>query len=207
MSALAIPSQVRALASANKVDSEKRTVEVVFATETPVRRRRYEGWDRVVDFDEVLTVSRAAIDFERLNNGAPVLDSHSRYSTQSQVAVVERGWIDGVEARASIRFPALGTDENADRLFSLIEQGIIRNVSVGYSLKKIKVVEPEKQDDVQKVIAQRWQPFEISFVTVPADPKAGVRSGDGVQLFDLELDGSNALAAAKARMLMRQAVA
>ena len=87
MTLASLPMQVRALASTNQVDPEKRTVEVVFATETPVRRRRYEGWDRVVDFDEVLTISKSAIDFTRLNAGAPVLDSHSRYSTRSQVGV------------------------------------------------------------------------------------------------------------------------
>lgn len=198
-----LPMQVRALASTNQVDAEKRTVEVVFATETPVRRRRYEGWERIIDFDEILTVSKSAIDFTRLNAGAPVLDSHSRYSTMSQVGVVEKAWIDGTEARALLRFPAAGVDQAADRLFALIADGIVRNISAGYTLQKIKIVEPEKRGDVQKVIAQRWTPTEISFVTVPADPASGVRAEDGKQLFDVEMD--NVGAATAARMRMRQA--
>ena len=204
MTLASLPMQVRALASTNQVDADKRTVEVVFATETPVRRRRYEGWDRVVDFDEVLTISKSAIDFTRLNAGAPVLDSHSRYSTRSQVGVVDKAWVDGSEARALLRFPSAGVDEDADRLFALVADGIVRNVSVGYTLQKIKVVEPEKRGDVQKVIALRWAPSEISFVTVPADPKSGVRADDPKQLFDVELDNRCASAAA-ARMRMRQA--
>lgn len=205
MTTAAIPAQVRAMPSASLVKSEERTVEVVFATETPVRRRRYEGWERVVDFDEVLTISRAAIDLERFANGAPVLDSHARWSTASQVGVVEKAWLDGKDARALIRFPKPGVDERADRLFALIEDGIVRNVSVGYTLQKIKIIEPEKRGDIQKVIAQRWAPFEISFVTVPADHKAGVRSDDAGPIHDVELDGSNAAAAAAARMRIRQA--
>jgi len=205
MTTAAIPAQVRAIASASLVKPEDRTVEVVFATETPVRRRRYEGWDRVVDFDEVLTVSRAAIDLERFASGAPALDSHARYSTSAQVGVVEKAWIDGKDARALIRFPKAGIDEKADRLFGLIEDGIVRNVSVGYRLLKIKVIEPEKRGEIQKVIALRWEPFEISFVTVPADPKSGVRGDDADLAQAVELDGNNAVAAAAARMRMRQA--
>lgn len=200
-----LPMQIRSSAGiSNQVDTAKRTVEVVFATETPVRRRRYEGWDKIVDFDEVLTISRAAIDMVRLNAGAPVLDSHSRYSTQSQIGVVDKAWIEGQEARALIRFPAEGIDVNADRLFSLIADGIVRNVSCGYSLQKIKIVEPEKRGDVQKVIAQRWAPFEISFVTVPADPAAGVRSEDGKQLFELQTESNPAAVAARLRMRQAQ---
>lgn len=201
---LSLPMQSRGAASGAKVDKAARTVEVVFATETPVRRRRYEGWDRVIDFDEVLTISRAAIDMERLSAGAPVLDSHMRYSTMSQVAVVEKAWIDGHDARALTRFPSEGIDENADRLFALIADGIVRNVSVGYTLQKIKIIEPEKRGDIQKVVALRWTPTEISFVTVPADPAAGVRGEGGKQLFDLETEGTDH-AAVMARMRMRQA--
>jgi len=204
MTLTSLPMQVRAFASTNQVDQEKRTVEVVFATETPVRRRRYEGWERVIDFDEILTVSKAAIDFTRLNSGAPVLDSHARFSTSSQRGVVEKAWIDGAQARALLRFPAAGLDLEADRLFGLIADGIVRNVSAGYTLQKIKIVEPEKRGEVQKVIAQRWTPTEISFVTVPADHASGVRADDGKQLFDLELD-NNSSAVAAARMRMRQA--
>lgn len=196
-----LPMQVRA-ASANQVDTDKRTVEVVFATETPVQRRRYEGWERVIDFEEILTISKAAIDFTRLNSRAPVLDSHARYSTRSQVGVVEKAWIDGKEARALLRFPTLGIDQEADRLFALISDGVVSNVSVGYTLQKIKVVEPEKRGEMQKVIALRWMPTEISFVTVPADPASGVRADDGKHLYDLELEGSEGSAAA-ARMRMR----
>ena len=200
-----LPGQTRAAAGVpGKVDADKRTVEVVFATETPVRRKRYEGWDKIVDFDEILTISRAAIDLGRLNAGAPVLDSHTRYSTSSIVAVVEKAWIDGKDARALLRFPTLGIDDNADRLFALISDGIVRNVSVGYTLEKIKIIEPKKDGEVQQVIANRWAPFEISFVAVPADPASGVRSEDGAQLFTLKAERNPTAIAARLRMRQAQ---
>ena len=160
------------------VNSESRSVDVVFTTGAAVRRRRWTGWDSSVPFDEILEVSNAAVDLSRLNAGAPALDSHSVWSSHSQVGVVERAWIEGKEGRATIRFPREGLDPAADRMFGLISDGIIRNVSVGYSIERAKVVEPATRDEVERRIVERWTPLEVSFVTVPADPRAQVRAAD-----------------------------
>lgn len=160
------------------VDAETRSVDVVFTTGAAVRRRRWTGWDSSVPFDEILEVSTAAVDLSRLNAGAPALDSHSVWSSFSQVGVVERAWIDGKEGRATIRFPREGLDPAADRMFGLIGDGIIRNVSVGYSIDRVKVVEPAAKGEVERRIVERWTPLEVSFVTVPADPRAQVRAAD-----------------------------
>src|SRR5690349_1002466 len=94
----ALPMQTRAL-PVGSVDQDKRTVEVTFTTGAAVRRRRWTGWDSSVPFDEVLEVSRSAINLDRLNAGAPALDSHSAYRTSSQVGVIEKAWIAGSEGR------------------------------------------------------------------------------------------------------------
>jgi hypothetical protein len=151
---------------------------VVFTTGAAVRRRRWTGWDTSVPFDEILEVSERAVDLTRLNAGAPALDSHSVWSSHSQVGVVERAWIEGKEGKATIRFPREGLDPAADRMFGLISDGIIRNVSVGYSIERVKVVEPTAKGEVEQRIVERWTPLEVSFVTVPADPRAQVRAAD-----------------------------
>ncbi|NKC48505.1 hypothetical protein HED54_09815 [Ochrobactrum anthropi ATCC 49188] len=135
--------EVRLLPSG--VDAETRMLDLVWTTGATVRRRRFAGWDTVVPFDEILIVSDKAIDLSRMNAGAPVLDSHSVWSTFSQVAVVERAWVDGGEGKASIRFPKAGIDERADRMFGLVSDGIIKNVSVGYSIDKIRIEEAQKR--------------------------------------------------------------
>lgn len=174
-----LPMQTRREPIAStSVNADARTVDVVFTTGAAVRRRRWTGWDSSVPFDEILEVSSSAIDLSRLNAGAPALDSHSVWSSYSQVGVVERAWIDGKEGKATIRFPREGIDQAADRMFGLISDGIIRNVSVGYSIDRAKVIEAEKKGEVEKRIVERWTPLEISFVTVPADPRAQVRSAD-----------------------------
>ncbi|MBU9699343.1 Mu-like prophage major head subunit gpT family protein [Rhodobacteraceae bacterium HSP-20] len=160
------------------VNSEARSVDVVFTTGAAVRRRRWTGWDTSVPFDEILEVSDRAVDLTRLNAGAPALDSHSVWSSHSQVGVVERAWIEGKEGKATIRFPREGLDQAADRMFGLISDGIIRNVSVGYSIERVKVVEPAAKGEVEQRIVERWTPLEVSFVTVPADPRAQVRAAD-----------------------------
>lgn len=172
-----LPMQTREM-PLTSIDAQARTVEVVFTTGATVRRRRYTGWDSSVPFDESLEVSRSAINLDRLNAGAPALDSHSAYSTSSQVGVIERAWIAGGEGHALIRFPSKGIDERADRMFALVSEGIIRNVSVGYSIDEVRVVEPEKAGDVEKRIVTRWTPFEVSFVTIPADAGAQVRAAE-----------------------------
>ncbi len=174
-----LPMQTRrAPIAPSSVNSETRSVDVVFTTGAAVRRRRWTGWDSSVPFDEILEVSERAVDLTRLNAGAPALDSHSVWSSFSQVGVVERAWIEGKEGKATIRFPREGLDQAADRMFGLISDGIIRNVSVGYSIDRAKVVEAEKKGDVEKRIVERWTPLEVSFVTVPADPRAQVRAAD-----------------------------
>jgi hypothetical protein len=162
----------------SSIDVEARTVEVAFTTGAAVRRRRWTGWDTSVPFDEILEVSRSAINLDRLNKGAPALDSHSAYRTSSQVGVIEKAWIEGGEGRSLIRFPSKGVDPNADRMFAMVSEKIIRNVSVGYSIDEVRVVEPQKKGEVEKRIATRWTPYEVSFVTIPADADAQVRGND-----------------------------
>ena len=176
---VALPMQLRrAPILPASVNTEARSVDVVFTTGAAVRRRRWTGWDTSVPFDEILEVSDRAVDLTRLNAGAPALDSHSVWSSYSQVGVVERAWIEGKEGKATIRFPREGLDQAADRMFGLISDGIIRNVSVGYSIERVKVVEPAAKGDVEQRIVERWTPLEVSFVTVPADPRAQVRAAD-----------------------------
>lgn len=178
-----LPIQTRAVAvDSSAVNIEARTVRVLFSTGAAVRRSRYVGWDGpAIPFDEVLVVSREAVILDRLNNGAPVLDSHQTWSVTSQVAVVERAWIEGrganAVAYAEMRFPQAGIDEEADKLFNKIADGIVRHVSCGYQLNEIEVLPANEKKgtvEVRKVV--RWTPYEISFVAAGADDKAQVRS-------------------------------
>ena len=62
----ALPMQTR-LAPVASIEAETRTVEVVWTTGASVRRRRWTGFDTAIDYEEILVVSRDAVDLSRLD--------------------------------------------------------------------------------------------------------------------------------------------
>lgn len=168
----ALPMMTRAAAVA-RVDEAARTFELVWTTGAKVRR--FDWW-REEPYDEELVVSAAAVDLSRLNAGAPLLESHGQWSLRSVLGVVEKAWLEGGEGRAVVRFAAAESSPDGDRVFRMVRDQIIRNVSVGYTIRKVERQRPEGGVTLWRVVD--WQPFEISLVAVGADPGAGVRAAD-----------------------------
>lgn len=162
--------RTRAAIDQNSFNQEDNTIEVVFATATPVRRF---DWVSGTHFNEVLEISETAIDFARLKSGAAVLDTHNSYSLENVIGVVVDAWVSGSEARAKVRL----SEEDADAVtVNKIKKGIIRNMSVGYDVFEYNKSETPETNDTPIWTATRWQPLELSFVPVPADHNSGVRS-------------------------------
>lgn len=142
------------------VDVEKRTVEVAFSSEAPVWR--WFGY-------EILEHSQEACDLSRLNDGAAVLFNHD---WGRQIGVVERAWLDSdKKGRAIIRF---GNSSLAQEKFQDVQDGILRHISVGYAVNDMTCDNPNADYDELRYHITDWQPYEISFVTVPADTSVGV---------------------------------
>ncbi len=166
-----LPIETRAAPIAS-IDEAARTVEVTWAAGALVDRYDWMSGQRYV---EDLVVTDKAVRLGRLNAGAPVLDSHDVYGgLKSMLAVVDRAWIEKGEGRAVVRFPEAEDDPETDKVFRKIRAKIIRSLSVGYRRLKIEV-DKSKDPQVWRVID--WEPYEISFVTVPADVGAQVRDG------------------------------
>lgn len=154
------------------IDVENRKVEVVWTSGARALQFNFE----LGEYLEELEVSTQAINMERLASGsAPFLNMHDGYSLSSILGVVEKAWIDEDkgEGRAVIRFPK--DDPEIDRVWNLVAQGILRNISVGYTVEAY-----EKYEEAGKFIyrAVKWTPLELSAVTVPADAKATVRASE-----------------------------
>lgn len=161
---------IRAAFNASTFNREARTVEISFASETPVRRNTWDG-----TVNEVLSFDAGAVRLERLNAGANVLDNHDRWGSVSDVVgVVERAWIADRKGYALIRF---ARTEGADKVMTMVEDGILRSISVGYAVYAYQKTENDNGPDTWRAID--WEPFELSFVSVPADYTAQVRSQDG----------------------------
>jgi hypothetical protein len=149
--------------------ADARTVEVVFTTGADVKR--FDPWTGRY-YTERLIVSPQAADLSRLNAGAPVLDTHASWELGDVIGVVERAWIENGEGRARLR---LSEREEVQPIIRDIEAGVIRNVSAGYWVDEWSVT-PATPDAIEIRTAVRWTPGEISFVPIPADPRAQTRA-------------------------------
>jgi phage major head subunit gpT-like protein len=168
-----LPSlSLRASFRPGSIDVEKRTVELVWTTGAKVLRRYYGE-----TFYEELSVDPKHVRLGRLNDGAPLLDTHQGYELRHVIGVVEPGSakVDGKRGTAVVRFAKAEDDPAADTIFRKVQDGIIQNVSVGYGIHKLEKIE----DAEQKIPTYRaidWEPAEISFVPMGADAAAGVRA-------------------------------
>jgi len=163
-------------------DAKNRTIDVVWSTGARVPRRSF--WDGKV-YDEELSLDPAHVRLERLNNGAPVLDTHGTWQLGDIIGVVEKASVAGAEARATLR---LSEREDVAPLVADIQAGIIRNVSCGYIVYRYEITKVEGQRELWR--ATDWEPTEISFVPVPADAGAGTRASS--QTFPCVLVGPGA---------------
>ena len=168
-----IPMQAR-LASVTSANADTRTVTLEWTTGADVIR--YDWWEGT-RYIERLQVDTSSCHLDRLNGGAPLLNSHATYDLADQIGVVERAWIATGSGFAEVRFPKSGVDANADRVFSMVQDGIIRNVSVGYSVSRYEI-QKNNGNGLDVWTAVDWTPLELSLVTVPADAGAGVRAAD-----------------------------
>lgn len=146
------------------IDEKERIIELSFSSEEPVPR----------DYGyEVLSHETAHVRLGRLNDGAPVLVDHDR---KIQIGVVLSAEIREGRGIARIKLSrnALGTE-----YFNDVQDGIRTKISVGYWVHDMKRMQSSSKDDKQSYVALDWEPFEITFVSVPADNSVGVgRSAD-----------------------------
>lgn len=148
------------------VDTDSRTVELSFSSETP-----YGRWFG----DEILCHDEECINLERFNNGlGTVLFNHDR---DAVVGHIEKVWLEDNRGKAIVRFD---TDEQSETIFQKVQSGTLQGVSVGYAIYRYEVLEDEDTKSTNgrfngpAYVVTDWEPLEISIVSVPADPTVGV---------------------------------
>jgi len=163
------PLSVRAEVVAKSINDETRTVDLIFSTGAAVDRMDFWTGKRYM---ETLSLEPEHIRLDRLNSGAPLLDSHSAWSVSDQLGAVVPGSVTltKTEARAQARF---SKRDSVNEVWQDVRDGIINSVSVGYRVYKFE--ETEEKDKVPVRRAVDWEPYEISMVSMPADAGAKVR--------------------------------
>jgi HK97 family phage prohead protease len=145
-------------------DDEARTVELVAATGEGVRREDFEG-----PFVERLSVTAQAVDLSRVE-GMPLLDNHKRVGLEDVLGVVRSARIEN-----GLLIITVQVSERAEPVWRDIKAGIIRNVSIGYSVDRFEDrIDRETGQRVRTVT--RFTLVEVSLVPVGADGGAKVRS-------------------------------
>lgn len=160
------PMEVRS----DGVNVEDRTIEVIWAAGAPVKRY---SWDEGYYMEE-LSMEASAIRLDRMNLGAPFLDTHDSYSMDSRLGAVVPGStrIEGGKGYAKVK---LSRSEKGERLLQDARDGLATMISVGYRVHKYEKTEGDG-DKLPKLRATDWEPLEISAVPIPADPGAHARN-------------------------------
>ena len=154
-----------------KANAEDGTTRMSFSSDAP--------YERFFGF-EVLDHSEAAVDMGRLLNKAPVLAEHD---TTKQIGVVESAQIVGSKGFVDFRWgnSALAQEYKAD-----VEDGIRSHVSVGYIVHEMELQE-KAQEGPDTFLVKKWEPLEVSFVSVAADDMVGIGRSDDADKWDREL--------------------
>jgi HK97 family phage prohead protease len=146
------------------INEEKRQVELSFSSEEP-----YERWFGI----EILSHNEGAVDLTRLNEIGCLLFNHDR---DKVIGRIDKAWVQDGRGYALVTFDE---DPESDVIYQKVKNGTLKGVSVGYRVDSWEEVAAGKTSSDGKhvgpcSIAVKWQPFEISIVSVPADPTVGV---------------------------------
>ena len=145
-------------------EGKERTFQLSFSSEEP-----YDRWFGT----EILDHSQGCINMERLSTIGVVLYNHKR---DDVIGRIDRAWVEGNRGYAEITFDS---DDLSEKIYQKVKGGTLKGVSVGYLVDSWEEVMPNKQSADGRFtgpcsIARRWTPYEISIVSVPADPTVGV---------------------------------
>lgn len=161
----------RAALEPSSYDADARTIEIVWSTGAGVARR---DWMTGKRYTEVLDLAGA--DLSRLNDGAPLLDSHDSYSSRSVIGVFVPGSAR-IEAGKGVATVRLSAAESARDAVEKIVEGVLRNVSVGYDVHEWRI-EKNEMDGTETRTAVAWTPAEGSMVAIAADAGSQVRAAE-----------------------------
>jgi HK97 family phage prohead protease len=148
---------------------EDKTVRLSFPASSEAPVERWFG-------EEVLSHDKKSIRMDRINRGAmPVLFNHN---WDEPIGIVDGARIENNRLVVDAHLFATA---RAQEIAAMVEGGL-RNVSIGY---RLHVVEEDKK--AARFTATDWEPFEVSIVTVPADPSVGIGRQLGGDEFEVRM--------------------
>lgn len=161
-------------ANLSTLDEKGRSVEAVIATEDRVK---VIDWERYEVIEEILRMDGLTLPAA---DQVPLLDTHNRFSVQSQMGSTRNFRIDGKKLIARNFYSSSQASEHA---WTLCREGHLTDNSVGYRVHSAVRIEAGKTQDLNGVrytaaptmalrIATEWEIRENSICPIGADPAA-----------------------------------
>lgn len=166
-------------------EGNERKFTLSFSSEEP-----YDRWFG----REILDHAEGAVDMKRVNDIGCVLFNHNRNQV---IGKIVRAWLENGRGMAEITFDS---DDFSETIYQKVQSGTLKGVSVGYVIDAMEEVKDGKTSADGRFtgpcyIARKWTPYEVSIVSVPADPTVGVGR-------DLELISTDDTLSARERQLI-----
>jgi HK97 family phage prohead protease len=153
----------------NDLDEAARTIDLSVSSEDDSVVRWVPG---IGEVREVLGHKKGEINLSRFeaDTGGPLLYNHNFDDLIGRFAATG---LSGGKLRGTARF---AKDEKSERLWKQLKDGILVDVSITYSYdhRDVEVIETNADGTPRTVRVKHWTPYEVSFVTVPADATVGV---------------------------------
>ena len=112
--------------------------------------------------DEVLLHGPDNIIFDRLEAGCPLLFNHSN---DSLIGRIQRFWVESKRLYVAVKF---SRNKDAQGKLMDFDDDILHAVSIGYIVE-----DSELTPDRNTELVTKWQPYEVSLVSIPADISVG----------------------------------
>lgn len=144
-----------------------------FSSELPVMR--YD-WLNDTMYHEVLSHDPAHVDMSRMrapDNRLPMIDSHGMRTIENILGSVVNISVDANRRKLVGEMLFAKDVPKAALAESLVQQKHLETVSFGYNTMEIVEKRAPGPDGIPTFVF-RWQPFEVSPLSVPADPTVGV---------------------------------
>lgn len=175
------------------IDESARTVEVVFTTGQAGERWH---WD-IGTYIESLEVTTSAIRTARLDKGLSVIGDHDVWNGIDGVFGITEAWrIENGELIGTVRF---ATDEDSEKVWIKVKDGILRHFSLGYNVYRYEAI-LNQGDGLDEYRATDWEPTELSIVVASFETTNGIRAAvdakpadDALHTIEITTDGDDTM--------------
>lgn len=149
-------------------EENPRTIEFSFSSEKPAKRYRRDKKNKLVEYEEILLhESEENMDFSRLRAAGSLLYNHD---SNQVIGRIDDVYYDALNKKCRCR-ATFDEDYESYKIMDKVKSGSIKGVSFGYIINDFEL---RKENKVEKLLATKWTPYEITITPIPLDENVGI---------------------------------